>query len=247
MPAHEGCAPLRRGLIDHYPALGVYGVALYTWLLLKMDPQTRRLETSISEMREALGTGTTQVSRTLKYLEEKRYIDYMRGSGNAKSLIVIRKPKCPTTGAECPLAAASSPCLTMVEVVREVAAEVREEETARSTAALRIFEAWNEAGVIRHQKMPKPMVVVVNRAIKNYGEDMVLEAIENYGKVVNSKEHWFDYRYTLSDFLSRRGGANIERFCTDANPLENYRGRRGNGGDIMHGNGSATGSKYADL
>lgn len=242
MPRNEeGCAPIRRGILDHYPALGAYGVALYAWLILKMNPETRRVETTTAEMREALATGPNQITRTLLYLEEHGYIDYIRGNGSYKSIIFVCKPKCPTTGVECPLAGAISPCLSMAETVREVAYAVRaDEELAKSAVVLRVYKVWQEAGVMKHQKVTKQMGTAVKKAVKDFGEELVIEAIRNYATVVHSKEHWFNYHYTLTDFLARRGGNNIERFCTDARPLENFRGAK-------EAPGTTTSGKYAEL
>lgn len=223
MAHEEGCAPIRRGLLDHYPALGAYGVALYTWLILKMNPQTRRVETTIGEMRDALGTGPNQVGRTLKYLEDKGYIAYLRGSGGYKSVIYIQKPKCPTTGIECPLASNDSPCLSLIDIVHEVADEVRAEEQGASAMVLRVYRAWQDAGAMRHKRLTEKMGRAIKKAVKDYGEDMVVEAIKNYATIVHGDEYWFSYRWTLTDFLSRGDGKNIDRFCTDSDPFTSHR------------------------
>lgn len=241
--AREGCAPLRRGLLDHFPALGPLGVALYAWLILTMNPETRRVETTAMEMRTALATGPTQVARTLKYLESKGYITYTRGNGRFKSVITVLKPDCPTTGAACPLAGAEAPCTVLMDTVRVTAAAVRAERAPTEDLAVRrVYKVWNDVGVMRHRKLTETMAKKVQRVLATTSEARITDAIRNYGAVVLSKEHWFDYRYTLDEFLTRKGGVNIVRFGSDAKPLDNFKTKKGS--SVQD---TSAAEKYADL
>lgn len=91
--------PVRRGLLAHYDALGAIGVAIYIWLLLSAD-ESGCVQASVSDIREAIGTGKAQVTRTLAYLEQKKRIRYERGNAYTPSEIhlldratVADKPK----------------------------------------------------------------------------------------------------------------------------------------------------------
>lgn len=240
--AGEGCVPVRRGLLGHMPALGPYGTTLYLWLMLNMHPQTRRIETTGDEMRAAIGTGTNQVSRSLTYLEAHGYISYMRGGGTHKSIITILKPECPTLGQPCPLGSSAEPCVVFEDTVREAAKVVREEREAKTDKRVaRVLKTWNEQKVcITHRKMNDKEARKVLVAVKRFGVDEVCGAIVNYAAVVEDSESWFNYRWTLWDFLTRKQGNNIARFSDDAKPLENFRGSRAPAGAAADG-------KYDDL
>lgn len=239
--AGEGCVPVRRGLLGHMPALGPHGTTLYLWLMLNMNPQTRRIETTGEEMRKAIATGTNQVSRSLAYLEAHGYIGYMRGNGRNKSVITILKPDCPTLGQPCPLASSTEPCMVLEETVRETAKVVREEkDAATDKRVVRVLQTWNAQKVcVTHRKMNEKEARKVLVAVKRFGIEEVCTAITNYAAVVADPESWFSYRWTLWDFLTRKQGNNIARFSDAAKPLENFRGPRAT-------NGAADG-KYDDL
>ncbi|MBN2840377.1 MAG: hypothetical protein JXP37_05430 [Coriobacteriia bacterium] len=210
------------------PALGPYGTTLYLWLMLNMNPQTRRIETTGEEMRAAIGTGTNQVSRSLTYLEAHGYIGYTRGNGRHKSIITILKPECPAIGQPCPLASSTEPCMVLEETVRETAKEVREENgAAADKRVIRVLKAWNaQSACITHRKLNDKEARKVLVTVKRFGIEEVCTAIANYAAVVDDAESWFNYRWTLWDFLTRKQGNNIARFSDAAEPLVNFRGKR---------------------
>jgi uncharacterized phage protein (TIGR02220 family) len=111
----EGCVPIRRGLLAHYQKLGTLGVAMYVWLLLKMDPATRRWVGNIDVLREAVGTGRNQAIRTLALLEDGGYVQYERGNRFAESGITVLKADCAVVGHQCVLASTDLPCSIVVE------------------------------------------------------------------------------------------------------------------------------------
>ena len=203
--AREGCAPLRRGLLDHYQKLGALGVSLYVWCLLSMNPETRAFDVTTEELRLQLGTGTTQVSRTLRYLEKHKYIEYIRGSRGRSGRIIVLKPGCPVIGAACPMASTTHPCGFLEERVTEAS-----KDPTRDRRAVRVFRAWNKQGVVAHKKLTRPTALKVIDAIDKYGELAVTDAIHGYGREI--REQTFDYRYTLERFVGKHDGENIERF-----------------------------------
>jgi hypothetical protein len=48
--------------------------------------------------------------------------------------------------------------------------------------------------------------------------DEIKDAIHNYDFILNSKEHWFNYRWTLKDFLQR----GLEKFKDADVAYDNY-------------------------
>jgi len=61
-------------------------------------------------------------------------------------------------------------------------------------------------------------------AINDIGLDKVLKSIANYGKIVGDPDMWYDYRFSLWDFIVKA----LERFLDEAKPFENYRMKKKN-------------------
>lgn len=60
---------------------------------------------------------------------------------------------------------------------------------------------------------------IVERLVVAHGLAEVLAAISNYGQVLSSKNHYFDHKWGLEEFM-RRG---LKKFLDEALPLENFR------------------------
>jgi len=61
-------------------------------------------------------------------------------------------------------------------------------------------------------------------AIRDIGLDKVLKSIVNYDKIVGDPDMWYDYRFSLWDFIVKA----LERFLDEAKPFENYRMKKKN-------------------
>ncbi len=82
-----------------------------------------------------------------------------------------------------------------------------------------IWEAWNFGNGIRHRSYSKERVGIIDKILETIPESEIFSAIQNYSKVVSSKEHFWDYKWTLKDFLKR----GLERFMNEADPLNNFK------------------------
>lgn len=243
-----GCALIRRGLKAHFPALGSIGVAIYVWLLLDMDPTTRSLDTSIDDIRRGVATGRGQVYQALQYLEAHGYISYVPIPGRGCHIEVL-KPECNVIGGECPMARAEAPCQFVADTVRVTGAVVRQDEqagvrakAANKQAALRVFTFWNEQAITRHKQLPPRMENAIMRMVKEFGEEKVMLAIDNYGTIMADPDtYWFTHKYTLDEFVGRYEGRNIIRF-SELGALKNF-SNNGNG----KSRANATAGKYDDL
>lgn len=90
----------------------------------------------------------------------------------------------------------------------------------RNKICIPVFDHWNEKGIIHHRTLTDRMKRAISgRLREGYTTQDLLQAIDNYHQVLNSDEHFFSYRWTLTDFLSR----GLERFMSEARPLENFR------------------------
>lgn len=66
-----------------------------------------------------------------------------------------------------------------------------------------IFSAWNDAAIIRHSKITSKMKSKIKAALKDYTLAELIQSIKNYGIVVNDPKYYFNYKWTLDEFLGR--------------------------------------------
>lgn len=84
-----------------------------------------------------------------------------------------------------------------------------------------VLKKWNEkANLTTHTKK----IALYNLKKKHkdkislYGIDVTLKAIDNYASILKSDKHYFNYKWTLWDFITR----GLDKFVDDANPFENF-------------------------
>lgn len=75
-----------------------------------------------------------------------------------------------------------------------------------------IFNLWNELRIITHKKLTSDMKRAIDNARKDYSQEEIEQAMRNYALIVKGAEYYFDHRWTLAEFLTRRHSNNIERF-----------------------------------
>lgn len=86
-----------------------------------------------------------------------------------------------------------------------------------------ILDSWNKQNLQQHK------ISTVERNIKkshkdiidDYGIDVTVKAIVNYSYIIKSKDHYFNFSWTLWDFVKR----GLDRFVDSANPLENFKNK----------------------
>lgn len=90
-------------------------------------------------------------------------------------------------------------------------------------------QVWNTKGIMRHTAT-QSLVCKVAGLIKRHGytKHQIEDAIGNYAKVMSSPDTYFwSHRWSLVDFLSR----GVDRFVSDAKPLDRFAKTRPNGGN----------------
>lgn len=77
------------------------------------------------------------------------------------------------------------------------------------------FNHWNSLDIIHHQKLSPQMLKAWKKAKeRGYTPEQVRDAMTRYKTVLGSPDKfWFDYRWTLDEFLSREKA--IPKFLTD--------------------------------
>lgn len=83
------------------------------------------------------------------------------------------------------------------------------------------LEKWNSCGMIQHKKITTLRKKAINKVIKNadYPLAEVWKAFENYAKVLKDSNYFWNYRWTMEDFLNR----GLHRFVDEAEPLSNFK------------------------
>jgi hypothetical protein len=83
-----------------------------------------------------------------------------------------------------------------------------------------IYDYWNTKKIIEHRRLTDSMTTKINSILKDYTLDEVLDAIENYKTVLESKEHFWSHKYTLDEFMRQK---DFIRFLSTSDPLANFR------------------------
>lgn len=92
-----------------------------------------------------------------------------------------------------------------------------------------IFDHWNAQKIIVHKHLSDKVKRKIKSALKVRSPDEIKTAISNYAEIVHSPDHYFEYRWTLADFLQR----GIDKFEDRDIALSNYRK-----GGVIHGHGT---------
>lgn len=82
-----------------------------------------------------------------------------------------------------------------------------------------VFDFWNVQKIVEHRDISKFESCIKTR-LKYFTPEEIIQAVKNYKTVLDSEEHFFSYRWSLSEFLSRKGG--LEKFMDQAEPLKNF-------------------------
>jgi len=79
---------------------------------------------------------------------------------------------------------------------------------------------WNNLGIIKHKGITR-FENIIKARLNNYSSEEITEAMSNYKKILEGSEYFFTYRWTLDEFLSRKGG--IDKFLVTNKPFETFR------------------------
>lgn len=70
-----------------------------------------------------------------------------------------------------------------------------------------IFTYWNESdGLIHHRKLLYDQRQAIKVALEHFTVSDIQEAISNYSSLLIDDKYFWTYRWTLTEFLSRRDG-----------------------------------------
>jgi hypothetical protein len=82
-----------------------------------------------------------------------------------------------------------------------------------------ILEYWNDKKIIVHKKITNDIQNAISKALKNYSNEEIVQAIDIYSEILRS-DFYFNHKWSLKDFLNRRNG--ISTFMEDGTNKCNY-------------------------
>jgi len=84
------------------------------------------------------------------------------------------------------------------------------------------LEKWNSMDGLRKHK-EEPVQANWKKAhtdkVKLYGEEETIKAIENYAIILNDKSSFFNYKWSLWEFIAR----GLDKFLDESEPFTNYK------------------------
>jgi len=208
---------------------------LFTWLIPHLDCEGRLhgdAQTVKSIVFPRRSIQTRKVEEYLKKLEENGLIVRYSVNGNTylvapnfeKHQVGLQKSKeaqsqiPPFT----PELLQSSSIITPPQVKGKAKAKVED-------IYIYLFNTWNNHGITQHKKLTNDMKRAIDSARIDYSQEDIEQAIKNYAEIVKSAEYYFNHKWTMAEFLSRRKGNNIERFLDLVTAKSNFKKENRNG------------------
>lgn len=66
-----------------------------------------------------------------------------------------------------------------------------------------IYSFWNEQQIIVHKKLTPDTQRAIEALLKDYKEQDIMQSIKNYAEIQKGEQYYFNYAWTLKDFLKR--------------------------------------------
>lgn len=83
-----------------------------------------------------------------------------------------------------------------------------------------IFNYWNNKDIVVHRELTNDIYKSINKALKTYTEEEIKEYIDRYDKVLKDESWFFDYKWSLKNFLNRKDG--ISAFTDEGDKWLSY-------------------------
>lgn len=87
-----------------------------------------------------------------------------------------------------------------------------------------IFEYWNSKKIIQHKTLNKNIDKSINKALKEYGKEDIVNAINNYHEVYEDNNFYYKHKWSLEKFLKQSNG--ISRFTDEGDIWNSYKGSK---------------------
>jgi len=114
---------------------------------------------------------------------------------------------------------------SLAECYQSARPETYKEEADKNIYS--VFDFWNRQEIVKHRVFEK-FKSCISASLKHFTAGEIIQAIVNYKTVLDGPEYYFSHRWTLQEFLVRKGG--LEKFLDQAKPFENFKSNgSGNG------------------
>ena len=90
---------------------------------------------------------------------------------------------------------------------------------------LRIFTWWNVKNIIKHSKLNETRIKAIKNKLKDYNVSEIEKAISNYATVLHDNSYYWNYTWSLEDFLNRKNG--FTTFLDEGSNWVNYQKQKG--------------------
>lgn len=107
------------------------------------------------------------------------------------------------------------------EIIKKKAIErSRNDQPCYSESIQNIYAYWNSKDIIVHRCLTESIAKAVAKALKSYNEVEICAYIDRYNTILKDGAYFFNYKWTLGDFLTRKDG--ISSFTDDGSKWINY-------------------------
>jgi len=100
----------------------------------------------------------------------------------------------------------------------------KEKESIKSVSkkptppAQSIFEHWNGKKILQHRKITDKLKRSINGALKDYSQEEICTAIDNYATILTDDKYYWTYKWGLHEFLQR----GLDKFLNFEIASKNY-------------------------
>ena len=93
-----------------------------------------------------------------------------------------------------------------------------------SNSISNIFNYWNSKDIIKHKNISEKISKAITKALKTYKEEDIIKYIDRYNTVIKDNTYFFDYKWTLEDFLNRKDG--VASFTDEGSKWVSYNNQK---------------------
>ena len=90
-------------------------------------------------------------------------------------------------------------------------------------ARLNIYSHFNSKNIIVHRQLNSKISSAINKALKDYSYEEIINAIDHYAEVYNS-DFYYEHKWSLDKFLKQDNG--ISRFTDEGDIWNSYLGKK---------------------
>lgn len=108
----------------------------------------------------------------------------------------------------------------LCENENELSLDVEVESGSMITAESQIFDFWNKCNIIKHRDMTDNIKKTITKSLKTYTREDICKYIKRYAIVLEDDKYFFNYKWTLIDFLNRKDG--ISSFSDEGSKWVNF-------------------------